>query len=254
MDDLAAIQELPVPEATPWKSPWSRARHLRSLRSRPSVRRPEFVLWGTVESANRLREQLQPSGRGTVVVSPHQYRVTWEAGALHPWLEALIDWDEMDDLYGALHVASQIAVKFILTHSRTSEQAEAWGSLRHLCLPQCSALNMFANEIGTATRALIGLRTGRGLWCQTYSDGWTSGPPFLVPSEQSANGIVVTAALDPCWCPFLPFTPAHLEMVKTLCAYSEVAVRWEWHPEDDVLPTTAPGQGFLEPAAAADWL
>ncbi len=94
-----------------------------------------------------------------------------------------------------------------------------------------------------AQRFAIGYRVDRGMWCQTFQNGWPVSTPsrLLVPSSV---GLLAAAELDPQWFTGLPFGEKE---VAILAGMPHVTVAW--HGKDDLLPV-----GSLLMEIVQDWI
>jgi hypothetical protein len=97
--------------------------------------------------------------------------------------------------------------------------------------------------LSLAHRFVIGYRTDRGMWCQTFAQGWPKTEPFLL-REASPVGLLTAAELDPQWFTGLPFGRNERD---ALPSYPRVEL--EWHIQDDL-----PDSKSLTPEGVLRWL
>jgi hypothetical protein len=166
--------------------------------------------------------------RAIIAVSPAQYHVKCASGPLIYELDRLVEWDQCDSLFGAI----------IQSTRKLGEIPEAW--VRRFYGPtHCWAA--FTSLLFLAPRGAMAIRTGDGLWCQIYEQGWPKTPPFRVKGADISTGLMITAALSREWCSDLPYTLEAAERIIPKAA--RPFVRVEWHPKDDLLPACIPDPG-----------
>ena len=176
----------------------------------------------------------------TIHVSPHQYHCLCQAGPLAEPIAQQVVWSEQDLLLTALG-----EMQSRLDHMPQEWARPFWSATAHFA--------GFSSLLFLADRGALAIRTSEGLWCQTYERGWPMTPPFLADSNHSPAGLMVTAALNPRWCPGLPFTPQAVQGAIPEVARPHVSVRW--HAEDDILPAcTVDPHCVLQPENIGRWL
>jgi hypothetical protein len=140
----------------------------------------------------------EPRG-AAIAVSPHHFRCKCQSGPLLPELEQRVPWETEDHLFLAAF------------------KTGASSPLLYL-----------------ADRGALAIRTRAGLWCQSYEQGWPTTPPYLVTEAGHGVGLMMAVALNPQYCPGLPFTREAVEQIIPEAARPQVTL--EWHEEDDLVP------------------
>ena len=106
---------------------------------------------------------------------------------------------------------------------------------------------------GVLARCLTwGIRTGAGVWCQGYDEGWPFGSPFLV-SVPSQVGLFVLVDFAPEWFTGLPFSADDVIRLRSMAnqpygldnrwkprpAWAAEEVSVTWCDQDDLVATRA---------------
>jgi hypothetical protein len=112
---------------------------------------------------------------------------------------------------------------------------------------------MFTSFLPFADRAVLAIRTRKGLRCQAYERGWPVTPPVVEREAGASTGFVVAAALSPEWFTGLP------NALETVEEYIPVASRpfvtVEWRAEDNLVPVWhADPEGLIETRDFRRWL
>jgi hypothetical protein len=153
-------------------------------------------------------------------------------------LAALADWGETDNLIQAVRQIQE----------RMEQIHESW--VRPFVGPRF-AFDSFVGLLPFAERGVLAIRSGAGLWCQSYEEGWPVNAPFR--SELAGDtGLMIAASLTPDWFTGLPFTMEGVERFIPDVARSHVEL--EWHESDDLLPAHSPDpQSVLRKQNIARW-
>jgi hypothetical protein len=219
---------------------------LAAARQRPALYQgwpPDAHLQAGIREPLRLvweKQAFERAGHAAIIVSPNQYHCRCYAGSLVRGVERLIAWDEWDILLRGVH----------RLHQELGKEPAEWAR------PFCEStfyIGAFGGLLYLAERGVVGIRTSTGLWCQAYERGWPKAAPFLADESGARTGLMVGAALNPHWCPGLPYTPEAVEKAIPDAARPYVTV--EWHPEDDLLPECPIDPGcVLHPENIGRWL
>ncbi len=175
---------------------------------------PAQLLW--VVRAFRNPERM------AIHLSPCAYHVCAHTGPLVASLEKGIDWEDSDNLLRLTrHLGAQLPEPYRFGRRTLGE----------LGFPR---LDEALCPLYLASGGVCAIRTDRGLWCQCFTGGWPTSPPFLLSDPPAGVGLLVAAVLEPRWFPGLPFTVD--ATARRLPKQARGCIELVWHEGDDLLP------------------